>query len=58
MLLIIAILILAAILIGVGAFAVHVLLWLGLILLAIWLLGFLFRAAESGGRRRGRWYRW
>ena len=58
MLLIIAVLILAAILIGVGAFAVHVLLWLGLILLAIWLLGFLFRAAESGGRSRGRWYRW
>ncbi len=58
MLLIIAILVLAAILIGVGAFAVHVLLWLGLILLAIWLLGFLFRAAESGGRSRRRWYRW
>jgi hypothetical protein len=58
MLLIIAILLLAAILIGVGAFAVHILLWLGVILLVIWLLGFLFRAAESGGRRRGRWYRW
>jgi hypothetical protein len=58
MLLIIAILLLAAILIGVGAFAVHILLWLGIILLVIWLLGFLFRAAESGGRRRGRWYRW
>lgn len=58
MLLIIAVLILAAILIGVGFAAVHVLLWIGFIVLVLWLLGFLFRAAESGGRRRRRWYRW
>jgi hypothetical protein len=27
------------------------------VVLALWLLGFVFRAAETGGRR-GRWYRW
>jgi Flp pilus assembly protein TadB len=55
-LLIIAVLLLALILFGVG-FAVHVLWWIALIVLAIWLLGFLFRAAEGAGPRR-RWYRW
>lgn len=42
---------------GAAGFALHVLWWIALILLALWLLGFLFRAAESGGRSR-RWYRW
>jgi len=55
-LLIIAVLLLALILFGVG-FAVHVLWWIALIVLALWLLGFLFRTAEGGGSRR-RWYRW
>jgi hypothetical protein len=55
-LLIVAILLLALILAGVG-FAVHVLWWIALIVLAVWLLGFVFLAAEGGGRRR-RWYRW
>jgi fatty acid desaturase len=55
-LLIIAVLLLALILFGVG-FAVHVLWWIALIVLALWLLGFLFRAAEGAGPRR-RWYRW
>jgi lysylphosphatidylglycerol synthetase-like protein (DUF2156 family) len=54
-LLIIAILLLALILFGVG-FAVHVLWWIALIVLALWLFGFLFRAAKGGGRRR-RWYK-
>ena len=56
MLLIIAVLLLALILFGVG-FAVHVLWWIALIVLALWLLGFLFRTAEGAGTRR-RWYRW
>jgi uncharacterized membrane protein YoaK (UPF0700 family) len=56
-LLIIAVLLLALILFGVG-FAVHVLWWIALIVLAVWLLGFLFRAAEGAGSRRRRWYRW
>jgi fatty acid desaturase len=55
-LLIIAVLLLALILFGVG-FAVHVLWWIALIVLALWLLGFLFRTAEGAGPRR-RWYRW
>jgi fatty acid desaturase len=55
-LLIIAVLLLALILFGAG-FAIHVLWWIALIVLALWLLGFLFRAAEGTGRRR-RWYRW
>jgi hypothetical protein len=55
-LLILAVLLLALILFGVG-FAIHVLWWIALIVIILWLLGFLFRAAEGGGRRR-RWYRW
>jgi hypothetical protein len=54
---ILAVLLLALILGGLG-FAVHVLWWIALIVLAIWLLGFLFRAAEGAGPRRRRWYRW
>jgi len=55
-LIILAVLLLALLLGGLG-FAVHVLWWIALIVLAIWLLGFLFHAAE-GSRPRRRWYRW
>jgi len=55
--LILAVLLIALILGGLG-FAVHVLWWIALIVLAIWLLGFLFRTVESAGGRRRRWYRW
>lgn len=55
MLLILAVLLIALILGGLG-FAIHVLWWVALAVLVIWLVGFLFRAAEGGGRRR--WYRW
>ncbi|HEV2377946.1 MAG TPA: hydrophobic protein [Streptosporangiaceae bacterium] len=43
---------------GIG-FALHVLWWVAIIALIVWLLGFLLRAGESraGGRRR-RWYYW
>ena len=54
MFLILAVLLIALILGGLG-FAVHVLWWIALIVLAIWLLGFLFRTAEGAGARRGRW---
>jgi hypothetical protein len=54
---ILAILLIALIL-GVLGFAVHVLWWIAIIVLAIWLLGFLFRAAETAGSPRRRWYRW
>jgi hypothetical protein len=40
---------------GVAGFALHVLWWIAIIALALWLLGFVFRLGE--GRRR-RWYYW
>jgi lysylphosphatidylglycerol synthetase-like protein (DUF2156 family) len=46
------VLLLALILGGLG-FAVHVLWWIALIVLAIWLVGFFVRSAEGS-----RWYRW
>jgi hypothetical protein len=46
------VLLLALILGGFG-FAIHVLWWIALIVLAIWLIGFFVRSAEGG-----RWYRW
>lgn len=52
---ILLVLLLALILGGLG-FAVHVLWWIALVVLILWLLGFVLRAGESGGR--GRWYRW
>ena len=57
MLLILAVLLLALILFGLG-FAIHVLWWIAVIVLVLWLVGFLFRAAEGAGRSRRRWYRW
>jgi hypothetical protein len=57
MLLILGILLLAIILGGLG-FAIHVLWWVALAVLVIWVIGFLFRAAEGAGSRRRRWYRW
>jgi hypothetical protein len=44
------------ILFGLG-FALHVLWWIAIIALALWLLGFLLRSGSSAGPRR-RWYRW
>jgi membrane protein YdbS with pleckstrin-like domain len=52
---ILLVLLLALILGGLG-FAIHVLWWIALAVLVIWLLGFLFRSAEGGSRTR--WYRW
>jgi len=51
------VLLIALILGGLG-FAVHVLWWIALAVLVIWLLGFLLRGAETAGRPRHRWYRW
>ncbi|MFG2306252.1 hydrophobic protein [Actinacidiphila glaucinigra] len=48
-------LLLALILFGAG-FALKALWWIAVIVLVVWLLGFVFRGAEGGGRRR--WYRW
>jgi len=46
------VLLLALVLGGLG-FAVHVLWWIALIVLAIWLIGFFVRGTEGA-----RWYRW
>lgn len=46
------VLLLALVLGGLG-FAVHVLWWIALAVLVLWLLGFLVRGAEGA-----RWYRW
>jgi hypothetical protein len=54
---ILLVLLLALVLGGLG-FAVHVLWWIALVVLAVWLVGFVIRAGESAGGRR-RWYgRW
>ncbi|MFI9383426.1 hydrophobic protein [Kutzneria sp. NPDC052558] len=50
---ILAVLLLALILGGAG-FALHALWIIAGIVLVVWLLGFLVRSAEGGGR----WYRW
>lgn len=51
---VILIALLVVLILGGLGFALHVLWWLALIALVVWLLGFMFR---SGGRRGG-WYRW
>lgn len=53
---ILLILLIAVILGGLG-FAVHVLWWVALAVLALWLIGFVVGGAAAGGRRRwyGRW---
>ncbi|RMI41534.1 hydrophobic protein [Streptomyces triticirhizae] len=50
------ILLLALLLFGLG-FVVKALWWIAVVVLVIWVLGFLIRPATAGGRR-GRWYRW
>ncbi|MGX1274426.1 small-conductance mechanosensitive channel [Streptomyces phaeoluteigriseus] len=50
------VLLLALILFGAG-FALKALWWIAVIVLVVWLLGFVMRSADTGGRR-GRWYRW
>ena len=56
MLVLLLVLLLALILAGAG-FALHLLWWLAIIVLAVWLLGFLVRSARSTGGR-SLWYRW
>ena len=54
---ILLVLLLALILGGLG-FAIHILWWIALVVLVIWLFGFLVRTGEGSARGRGRWYRW
>ncbi|MFH8369702.1 hydrophobic protein [Streptomyces sp. NPDC018031] len=50
------VLLLALVLFGAG-FALKALWWIAVIVLVLWVLGFLVRPVGAGGRR-GRWYRW
>jgi hypothetical protein len=49
------VLLLALILFGAG-FALKALWWIAVIVLVVWVLGFVMRSAGGGGRSR--WYRW
>jgi hypothetical protein len=51
---ILAVLLLAVVLFALGFAGLHLLWWLAIIVLVVWLLGFLFR----GPSRSRRWYRW
>jgi hypothetical protein len=53
---ILLVLLLVLILFGVG-FAIEVLWYVALVVLVLWLLGFLVRGTSASGGR-GRWYRW
>jgi hypothetical protein len=56
---IILIALLVVLILGGLGFVIHVLWWLAIAALVIWLVGFLLRAGgNSAGRRRRRWYRW
>ncbi|MEV0096844.1 hydrophobic protein [Streptomyces sp. NPDC050738] len=52
----ILVLLLALLLFGAG-FALKALWLIAVVVLVVWLLGFVIRPAASGGRK-GRWYRW
>ncbi|MEU9048339.1 MULTISPECIES: hydrophobic protein [unclassified Kitasatospora] len=55
MLILVLVLLLALILGGAG-FALHILWWIALAVLVLWVLGFVFTSGDRGGGRR--WYRW
>jgi hypothetical protein len=54
---IILVALLIILIIGGLGFAIHVLWWIALAALIVWLLGFIVRAGEGVSGRR-RWYRW
>ncbi|MDH6213282.1 hydrophobic protein [Streptomyces sp. NPDC001002] len=53
---ILLVLLLVLVLFGAG-FAVKLLWWIALVVLVLWVLGFLMRGTTSAGGR-SRWYRW
>jgi Trk-type K+ transport system membrane component len=59
---IVLIALLIVVILGGLGFAIHVLWWIAIAALVIWLLGFLLRAGETVARprrrRRRRWYYW
>ncbi|MEW1910207.1 hydrophobic protein [Kitasatospora sp. NPDC085895] len=56
MLAVVLVLLLALLLFGLG-FALKALWWIAVIVLAVWLVGFVARGTTAGGSR-ARWYRW
>ncbi|WP_419999421.1 hydrophobic protein [Streptomyces boninensis] len=54
---ILLVLLLALLLFGAG-FALKALWIVAIVVLAVWLLGFVMRATPTRGGRRARWYRW
>lgn len=56
--LVVLIALLIVLLLGGFGFAIHVLWWIGLAALVVFLLGFVLRAGETVGRPRRRWYYW
>ena len=50
-------LLIVIILFGVG-FGLHLLWWIALIALIVWLLGFVFRGGGRAAGRRRRWFYW
>jgi hypothetical protein len=56
---IILVALLIVLVLGVFGFALHLLWWIAIAALLVWLLGFLLRPAEGMSRpRRRRWYYW
>ncbi|MFD9124102.1 hydrophobic protein [Kitasatospora sp. NPDC059571] len=56
MLPVVLVLLLALLLFGLG-FALKALWWIAVIVLVVWLIGFVARGTNAAGTR-GRWYRW
>jgi hypothetical protein len=56
--LIVLVALLIVVLLGAAGFALHVLWWIAIAALIIWLLGFLLRIGEDAARPRRRWYYW
>jgi hypothetical protein len=56
---IILIALLIVLILGAFGFALHILWWIAIAALIIWLLGFVLRIGETIARpRRRRWYNW
>jgi Trk-type K+ transport system membrane component len=55
---IILIALLIVLILGGLGFVLHLLWWIAIIALVLWLLGFLLRAGEGAAGSRRRWYRW
>lgn len=56
---IILVALLIVLILGALGFVIHLLWWLAIAALIIWLLGFLLRVGETIARpRRRRWYKW